>query len=192
MHQFDEDDEEFHWELMNEAEAPSPAGGHLVEYRLFVAGADGGTTEGVFHLTDHTGRWKIEEMYLTAYNGQAAEQWMALSQVYPELVAAAREARPAESAEYAPPAISPDLLYDARDMDASDDWSTDESSYGDGGTPTAPASGDLTAESLAKHPVVWNTVGRFFTGGGARKLGLLVLAVCGGIAALFFGGQGRK
>ncbi|MFL5329992.1 MAG: hypothetical protein ACJ8C4_13890 [Gemmataceae bacterium] len=78
-----------HFELTGEEPAPADVGGYLVGCRnTSVEAGRPLHVEGIFHLVQWSGEWKIDELYFTSVNGQAFENWLAVSVNYPELLAA--------------------------------------------------------------------------------------------------------
>ncbi len=90
---FDADDADdggdlLRFELTDEAAAPADVGGgHLVGCRVsFAEGGGVRLLEGVFHLVDWGGAWKVEDVYFTAVNRQPLEPYLSLARDYERLV----------------------------------------------------------------------------------------------------------
>ena len=85
-----EDPGEF--ELTGEEPAPANVGGYLVGHRMvFKEGNNHTQIEGVFHLVDRQGEWKIEDIYFTSIDRQPLENWLSIAKDYQQLAATARE-----------------------------------------------------------------------------------------------------
>ena len=73
-------------ELTDEGSAPAEVGGYLVGFRVvFLEAGQRVSMDGLFHLVDRQGEWKIEDMYFSSVNRQPLEPWIALSRDYPQL-----------------------------------------------------------------------------------------------------------
>ena len=69
-------------ELGGESTAPPEYGGHDVEWRMLVDGADGQRHfEGIFYLIVAGDEWKIDEIFVTAVNSQPLQAWFPLSSI---------------------------------------------------------------------------------------------------------------
>ena len=76
------------YEFTHEENAPADPGGYLVAYRMRTETEQRTeTVDGVFHLLQIDGRWKIEEIYYTAFDSQPFQEWIALSRQYPQIAA---------------------------------------------------------------------------------------------------------
>lgn len=76
-----------HFEITAEEPAAASLGGHLVAYRMLTEKRTGNETmEGIFHLVDRGGSWKIEDIYYTSFNGEALAEPARLSQTYRNLI----------------------------------------------------------------------------------------------------------
>ena len=137
------------YEFTEEGAAPAEHGGYLVGYRTYSeAKGKGDTVDGAFHLVDREGHWKIEEVYFTGINGQAAEQWIALSRNYEQIVAEGRAGRTVAS-------IQP---------------------VANAGTDTRnPTSNPV--DNIVKYPQVWMGLKAFFATATAKKIGGILVAI---------------
>ena len=80
------------YELTDEGDAPSEVGGYLVGFRMVVSSRqERDVDDGCFHLVRYDGPWKIEEMYLTAINGEKSEPWVAVSKKCQQLQTSRQE-----------------------------------------------------------------------------------------------------
>ena len=99
------------FELTDEAPAPPEVGGYLVGWRS--VSKEGGRQvqmEGVYHLFQWSGEWKIEDLYITTFDRQELPQWVSLARDYQQIVQAARESRnaaPGAGAHAPPPVPNP-------------------------------------------------------------------------------------
>lgn len=144
------------YEFAEEGDAPAEAGGYLVAYRSYAeskAGAE--TVQGVFHLVGREGRWKIEEVYFTGVNGQAADEWLPLSRSYEQIVAAGRSGRTVAS-------IQP--VASANSANGSQVWKT--------------------LEHVGKNPGMLSGLKTLLASGTAKKIGVVILALFEGVSAL--------
>jgi hypothetical protein len=93
------------FELTDEALAPSEIGGYLVGYRtVFKDGGNHTQVEGVFHLVQRHGEWKIEDIYFTSFNRQPLEKWMSVARDYQQMAEAARQQQAVVPPKTSPPA----------------------------------------------------------------------------------------
>src|SRR5262249_37336066 len=68
----------------------------LVGFRMvLVKGAEPMSVEGLFHLVDRDGYWKIEDLYFTSVNRQELERWIIFSRDYQQFAAAPSTSKPA-------------------------------------------------------------------------------------------------
>jgi hypothetical protein len=77
---------DFDYEHLGEEDAPANVGGYLVAYR--VAGQTKGssdTMEWLFHLIAIDGEWRVEDIYFTAFNGQAVDEPISVAANYQQL-----------------------------------------------------------------------------------------------------------
>ena len=75
-----------HFEMLSDGLTPPGVGGYFVEFRTInMEGGRDHRTEGVFHLFQQDGNWKIEEVYLTSQNRRPWNPWFAISKEYPSL-----------------------------------------------------------------------------------------------------------
>ena len=80
------------FELTGEEPAPANVGGYLVGHRMvFKEGGNHTQVEGVFHLVDRQGEWKIEDIYFTSINRQPLEDWLSIAKDYQQMAAASRD-----------------------------------------------------------------------------------------------------
>ena len=68
-----------HWELLDEVPAPVEFGGLFVVYRLFADAGPRRRTEGLFHLININGDWKIEDVYVLSQDGVDFHTWGRIS-----------------------------------------------------------------------------------------------------------------
>jgi hypothetical protein len=74
-------------EFTEEGPAPPEVGGYLVGFRMvFREGGQPVQVDGLFHLLDRQGQWKIEDMYFIAVNRHPLEREISLARDYPALV----------------------------------------------------------------------------------------------------------
>lgn len=75
------------FELIQEEPAPPSIGGHLVHFRGMVIEPSGSyTVEGVFHLVDRKGAWKVDDILFVAVNGQALPRRISVAEDYRSLL----------------------------------------------------------------------------------------------------------
>lgn len=88
----DDEGSEVTFELTDEAPAPPDIGGYLVAYRSIVpSDVPGGPAvhlDGVFHLVDFGGEWKIEDVYVTAIDGRELDRWISFARDYRQFLPA--------------------------------------------------------------------------------------------------------
>lgn len=78
------------FELTDESPAPEGYAGYLVGYRVaFTENRQRFHVDGIFHLVERQGEWKIDDMYFTAVNGQQFEPWFSVATDYPQLASTA-------------------------------------------------------------------------------------------------------
>lgn len=78
------------FELTDESPAPEGYAGYLVGYRAaFTENRQRFHVDGVFHLVERQGEWKIDDMYFTAVNGQRFEPWFSVATDYSQLASTA-------------------------------------------------------------------------------------------------------
>lgn len=76
------------FELTDEGPAPAEVGGYLVGYRMTQREAAGLVEmEGYFHLVNWSGRWMVEDFYVSSFNRQRFEPWVSLASNYKLLAA---------------------------------------------------------------------------------------------------------
>jgi hypothetical protein len=91
MSKVQEENGDYDYELLGEEDAPAHVGGYLVAYR--VALTTKGTTETMewlFHLITVDDAWRVEDIFLTAFNGRAPEEPISIAANYQQIVQAAR------------------------------------------------------------------------------------------------------
>lgn len=86
-----------HWtfEFTEEGPATDSIGGYLIGYRTVgqISGRDI-RVAGLFHLVQRQGNWKVEDMYITTFNGESLPRWFKLSVDYPALAEPTVQAAP--------------------------------------------------------------------------------------------------
>lgn len=76
------------FELTDESPAPEGYAGYLVGCRTsFTENQQRFHVEGVFHLVERQGEWKIDDIYFTAVNGQRFDPWFSVATDYQQLAA---------------------------------------------------------------------------------------------------------
>jgi hypothetical protein len=76
------------FDLTDEGPAPAEIGGYVVGCRMYWKDKDDShTMEGFFHLVDNDGTWKIEDLYFTSFDNQAAPEPISLAVNYREMFA---------------------------------------------------------------------------------------------------------
>jgi hypothetical protein len=144
------------YELTEDGPAPAQNGGHLVAYRTYTRSAKkGDTVEGVFHLVDRNGGWKIEEVYFTGFNRQAVEEWIPLSRNFDKIVATGKSGRSVASSQ---PATGIEK--------------GNKSTF------------SKTVEYATKTPGMWMGLKALFATAGAKKFGAILVALVAGLSAL--------
>lgn len=83
------DESRFEFEATSEVQAPANVGGRLVGFRWVTSDAGQVVSmEGVFHVVERNGVWKVEDIIVTGANGQMLPESVSLAQDYRRLLAA--------------------------------------------------------------------------------------------------------
>lgn len=188
------------FELTDEGYAPPDVGGYFVGCRTFIPGDDGNSLllDGYFHLADFTSDWKIDEWYITSVNGEPVDQgrvsmigfWKSIAdEMQKEIDSETRLARSENTRKhngsmynYGMDAVRDTTRSSSGSVSRSDDSArTDETDQQDSRPPW-------------QHPGLFVALKGFFVGGGAKKLGALILAALAGLAGLarWLGHSDRK
>lgn len=91
------------WELTHEESDLAEVGYYSVGYRLvFLDAKEAHQMEGEFDLVQREGAWKIEEMYITAIDGQRLDPRVAMSRDYQNIANASGRGVPPEDGAFPP------------------------------------------------------------------------------------------
>lgn len=181
------------FELTDEAEAAPEFGGYLVGFRVaFVEAGQPVQMEGVYHLVNFTGEWKIEDLYFTTIDHQPLEAGIRLSTDY---VALLRQPRPAPVDPGDPPQEDPAWSWQGpASAGGTQPVGPRWSSPSPGNEPRPETRGWSASESFLRG-LVYSLVSRSQASGGKTLKQLVtgvVLAIGAGIASLWWKPKGGE